>query len=968
MRLLRFLVLFVLVTVAAAAAAAWLVPPRLDLDQYRDRIATVASERLGREVRIAGPIAFRLLPEPMFTAGRVSFAAPSAGISVTAAELRLRIALGPLLAGHVDARELVLRGAELRLPWPLGPAAFRLRAPRWLAAFSAKVEAGRLMIGEVAFNDIDATLVTDAYTGTYSAAGTARFSGTGWHFTARLSQPGEDGSATLDVTLDGAGRVQGVGGTLSGQFATDGSFAGRVAARGPNLAQLLPAPAETFSAEGRITIADGLAAADDLALQLGGSPARGAVALRLQPTTRLDIALAASRLDLDAWLPVLAHPAAIRLPTGIDLSAEAATVAGGTLRRVRAAVDLAAGGAEVREARAVLPGDAPLRLTGRLLPGTADQPGPRFEGDAALSAPALRTTLAWVAKAGFTPISGLPDGVLHSATLTAHVIADRSEVAVSGLAAEVDGSRVTGSLSVRGGKRFAIGAGLSVDRLDLDPWMPVHPVVLADLPARVGVLDLNLRLAARQAVLHGITFAPLSLDAGAEGGRLVVRKLDLDLNGAHASASITVTEQAHVSEGRLDIQATHAAALVPLLPDRLTFLAQRAPGLWRAAASVQVLGAGTPDNLALKVSADLADLRLEAQPIIDAAKGTWTAGLTLRHPGAPRLLEALGLDAAPSWLGEGSLGLIAKLSGTADRMAADSFDLSAGGLHATGALQLASAAGRRVLTGHIDADTLPLPLPPARGTEPLPLGVPQDWDASVHVTAARVLANARPALTGAAAEIGLAHGVLRLDGLTGTLDGGALSGSASIDTTAEPPAAALLASLTGATASDPVFDLPLDLTAGRFDLSADLKAAGHAPATLLATLDGRIAVAARNGTLAGIALGAIDRDVTDAAVREALAGGSTNFAAFSAEATAVRGVLTINAAKLEAPFGTATLSGTIDLPDRTLDLDLAAHPAQPNPPAFGLRLTGPLDTPQRTPELADLTRWRATRPAAAASP
>ena len=101
--------------------------------------------------------------------------------------------------------------------------------------------------------------------------------------------------------------MQGIGATLSGQIGPDGTLAGRITGRGPDLSQLLPAPAVPFSAEGRLTIAGGLAAADDLAIDIGGSPARGAVALRVAPSPRLDLALAASRLDLDAWLPVLLH-------------------------------------------------------------------------------------------------------------------------------------------------------------------------------------------------------------------------------------------------------------------------------------------------------------------------------------------------------------------------------------------------------------------------------------------------------------------------------------------------------------------------------------------------------------------------------------------------------------------------------------------------------------------------------------
>ena len=121
MRLLRALLIALAVLAALVAAAAWLVPPRLDVNAWRDDIAALASARLGRSVRIDGPIAFRLLPEPTLTAAKVSLAAPAAGVRVTAAELRLRLALVPLLSGQVDARELVLRGAELRVPWPLAP-------------------------------------------------------------------------------------------------------------------------------------------------------------------------------------------------------------------------------------------------------------------------------------------------------------------------------------------------------------------------------------------------------------------------------------------------------------------------------------------------------------------------------------------------------------------------------------------------------------------------------------------------------------------------------------------------------------------------------------------------------------------------------------------------------------------------------------------------------------------------------
>jgi hypothetical protein len=219
------------VLVGAVLAAAWLVPPRLDLNSYRADIARLAAGRLGRAVRIDGPITLRLLPEPILTAASVSVGADE-GIRVTAAELLLRVALWPLLDGQIDARELVLRGADLRLPWPLDPDSLMVHTPTWLSALSARVEEGRLTIGDLSFAHIDATLTTEAYTGTYAAAGTAEMSGHSWRFTARLTQPGNDGSAGLDVTLDGQGTMQGTGARLSGQIAPDGTLAGRVSGGG----------------------------------------------------------------------------------------------------------------------------------------------------------------------------------------------------------------------------------------------------------------------------------------------------------------------------------------------------------------------------------------------------------------------------------------------------------------------------------------------------------------------------------------------------------------------------------------------------------------------------------------------------------------------------------------------------------------------------------------------------------------
>ena len=326
---------------ALLVGAIWVVPGLLDWNQHRGGIAALASSALGRSVVIEGDVTLTLLPQPVLTASRIQVADAGDGVTLTARELRLRVALGPLLAGQVDARELAVSGADLSLPWPPAPGALGQRPPAWLTGLQARLEDSRVAVGGLVLTGIDSTLAVDADTGTLSAAGTATAAGRSWRFTARLARPGRDGAAGLEWSLDGQGPLRDTGGSFTGQIGADGDLTGRVAGRGPDLSHLLPAPAVAWRAEGRLSAAGGLAVADELSLEIGGSPARGAVALRVAPDVRLDLSLAAGRLDLDAWLPVLMRGTTLPIPTGLDLSAEAATLAGGTLRTLRGAFDLA---------------------------------------------------------------------------------------------------------------------------------------------------------------------------------------------------------------------------------------------------------------------------------------------------------------------------------------------------------------------------------------------------------------------------------------------------------------------------------------------------------------------------------------------------------------------------------------------------------------------------------------------------
>jgi uncharacterized protein involved in outer membrane biogenesis len=945
-----------------AALGALVLPGLLDWNRYRPEIAAYASESLGRDVRIDGPVSLTLLPEPVLTAGKVSLSTPGSENAgrMTAAELRLRVTLRGLLAGRLEARELVLRGMDLRLPWPLPPAALVIRTPAWLSALSARVEKGRLRIGALDLTDIDATLSTVESTGTWRVGGTATEAGRSWRFAVQLTQPGGDGSEGLDASFDGEGPAKGLGATVSGQIAAGGAFGGRIAFHGNDLALLLPAPSLPFRAEGRLTVDKGLAAADDLSGDLGGTPMQGAVALRFTPVTRLDLALTANRLDLDAWWTALTkpRPASTLLPTiGIDLSTEAAQLAGGTIRTLRAGFDLVPGAVELRELRAELPGEASLRAAGRLTLPAAKAPA-SFNGYFALTAPAPRATLAWIA-----PTLAPPDGTLRSLALAAHVVADPTSLAADNIDGTLDDTTLAGSLALAAGARRGIKADLRLGDVNATPWLGLGDRAL--WLKLLAATDADLHIEAASLAAGAFRLDHVALEAASAAGKVEVKRFDAGLTGAHLAAQGALLDGTRLADVHLRLDGTADAlrtdAMLPFWPEHVLAALPGGAPIWQAPLSLDLAASGALPALALKLTARLGDLDADAAPSIDLAAGKWSATLTLRHPGAPRLLEALGLPGASAWLGEGSLGLVAQLQGQPGRIAAERFDLAAGAMHASGALTLAEAGNSRTIGGRVDFDTLALPAPDPRSTTPMPQLDLAGWQGGVDLSAVHVLLGRFQTLADARGRLVLGEGGVRLDGIQARLAGGTLAASAAFDTAASPPALTLRASLGGVAAAR-LTESPIEVLSGTLDASLDLRASGYAPSALLATLAGSASMSWHDGVLDGVNLAALSPGIDDSTVQAALGGGSTRFGRLDVALGLAGGLATLDHARLEGPAGTIEASGTVDLIGAREDLHLVLVPPIADPPRIGLRLSGPVSAPTRTPDLAALIRWRATHP------
>jgi hypothetical protein len=619
-----------------------------------------------------------------------------------------------------------------------------------------------------------------------------------------------------------------------------------------------------------------------------------------------------------------------------------------------------------------------------------------------VKAPDLRTTLRWLQRGVpkgpadrlLAAATALPSGVLYGASLSAQLSADAGAAAVTELKGTVDESTVGGNVSLQFGTRLGLSATVTVDNVTLDGWLPDPDVLRTAVldPGTVAgavqgalgqlrAIDADLSLTLVRAAWRGVPVGPVALEVQSDASHVVLKRLDSQPMGAALSMSGQLSDGGRLSDGRLELSVPDLAAARPAV-------AQAAPAIGPLLAGkgrLLVLAAGPPDALGVRATLDLGDLRLEAQPVVNVAARRWAGTVTLHHPGAPRLLESLGVPGTSSWLGDGSLSLLGQATWTPGRFELQGATLSAGSMRASGQVVL---EGRRVF-GALTFDVLPLPLIGIHATNPLPVGWLRDWQAALRVEAAQVQegqveAGGMALLSGASADVTLNAGVLTVARAVGKLDGGTVTGEATLDAAADPPRVSVRLQAAGLGLTGPVFGTSVDVVAGHSDVSVTLSAAGYSPAALLATLSGSGSLRVHDGLVSGFDLAAASHALTladpvqvNAQARMALLVGNSSFDTLEAPLTIAGGIVNATA-DLASAAGRGTLTGSVDLLNAGVDLRLGLTPVvagavsapatvstvappQLAAPVLGLRISGPANALVRTPELAGLTRWLADR-------
>jgi uncharacterized protein involved in outer membrane biogenesis len=605
----------------------------------------------------------------------------------------------------------------------------------------------------------------------------------------------------------------------------------------------------------------------------------------------------------------------------LDLSIDALILGDGVLRQVRVNAATRRDDLVINQASAQLPGGSEIVLIGQI-EGPRDDPGAaRIDGAVEVNSNNLRGLLQW---AGID-VAAVPRDRLRRFEGTARLEGTLARPTFSAIDMRLDSSRLTGGLTLAVGDRIAFGADLRLDQLNVDAYRLTEPVpsagaapTNATAPAPpsspldwLNRFDTNLRLRIASLTWGTATADGLVADLTLSQGAIELRELAVR---ALAGATLRAT-------GRLANLATAPSAVLDL-----ELKANEADGILRLA------GINLPPGLgALAMSGHL-----------DVRQGD---DIALR-----------GLDLR---LGETHLTGHARLASIAPRLTW-SADL-AGDTVSLDILANSMAVRPRSAQPALAAPALRNPAASAGRNEAgwsrqsLGLASLGEMDADIALSA-RLLSMDKLKLSDARVALKLRETTSALTSLSGSVYGGRLEGTASLDLR-QTPALSATGTLSGVELRQALELLAgADALRGPADLRFDLRASGDSQAALIATLAGTLQIASPGGTIEGYdlpqmseRLKRIDRP-TDliTLVQLGLGGGRTPFTDLEGNLRIENGVARTDDLKLVAKAGEMRTTGTIDLPRWTLDLVKEFHLTEhPKLPPLALKISGPIDTPRR---------------------
>lgn len=652
---MRKFLIGLIVIVAALAAVVVIGPSFVDWNAYKGQLAAQVEAATGRRLTIDGDLSMSILPTPRLSAsgvrlGNVPGAAGPDMIRLDTA--RVRIAIGPLTQGRVEVETVELikprieleRFADGSTNWSFAPAAQDAGANG-----IGSGRTGGFSIPEVKFNDIrvrdgtlvyrdqasglvehvekiNATIVAVSLAGPFRAEGNFRTRDLPLNLRLAVGRLLPDRAVPVSVVvgLGGDKDAAEFSGVLSG-FPNDARLNGGLSVRSDNAGALLATfgddiathglAGQAAAVEGDLTVSRDGVSLNDISVRLGDASATGAVQLALGSPPRVDMVLNVGQVDIDRLLapppseaptpgsgdtdvtgsptpivPGRPPPPAFSLPQGfaggIEAKIDALVLNGGIVRQIQMSAELKDGELTVNQASAQLPGGSDVSMFGIVAPENGK---PVFDGQFEANSDNFRSLLNWLR----VDVRDVPAGRLRKLELAARVKATPEELTVSGIDMQLDLSSVRGGVAVALRKRPGFGIGLSVDRINLDAYLPRpaaaaevspdpdaaagpesedtatpldQPAVAAFAPlAILDRFDAILQLQVGSLTYNGAPISGIGIDGTLQSGELDLRRASVaDFSGAGFSATgrIAGLGQRPSADLQISIDASDASRLL----------------------------------------------------------------------------------------------------------------------------------------------------------------------------------------------------------------------------------------------------------------------------------------------------------------------------------------------------------------------------------------------------------------------
>lgn len=741
---LRKILIGLAVLVVLLIAAVLIVPSFLDWNQYKQQITAAAREATGRSVAVDGDISLRLLPAPALSVGEVRIGNIAGGSEADMVRLRaldVQVAFVPLLSGRIEVASVRLVApvallevlADGRVNWQFGGAGAGVAATTTAPA-AEEAGATPLELTLERFEIVDGEVVyRDARSGTEERISAVNLSGSAGSLQGPFAVAGglvaRELPLSIDLSIGQLAEGRAVPVALSAELSpqlnlemkgrvenllTAPQLAGLLRVQSPNLVAAgaragvaLPALlAQPVELDSRLAASAKEVALNDLNLSLGGTNANGAINLGLENGLTFDAALTVGRLDLDAMLQARAEAeetgtvsagdddgveaaapsaaAGLRIPQNLSgnlsLNVDGVAYRGSVVRQAQLSASMLDGTLELTRASALLPGGSDVSLTGRAV--NADGAA-RFDGRVEFASDSLRTLLTWLD----VDVSSVPTDRLTSFTMTTGVTATPTLIQLTDANLRLDTVSATAAAAYRLQRRPSFGISLSVDRLNLDAYVPA---AAAPAPAQAGgdatrtgaaagdataadlavldAFDANLLLNVAQLITGGVDLNGISVDASLVGGALTVKQLQVtDLAGG--SLAVSGSARGFAAEPELDSKLQYLAPDLSGLM-RLAGIAPGAPGESLDDLRLTTTLRGTAKTLALRAQLSLAGGTGEINGSVGDLLGAPTLALDYKaqHPSLTALAAALDLGLAPTEAADKSVKLSGAVNGNLDAL------------------------------------------------------------------------------------------------------------------------------------------------------------------------------------------------------------------------------------------------------------------------------------------------------------